>query len=117
VLLDSKLLFHHHLIIFFLSRSKRLVLYLRFFYHGQSIVVICQLVRSTLQYASPVWNSIATADANQMKAIQLRVSKLFFPQVNFNYAYALEILKLHTSQDRRQHTDAFFFFKFVFFKN
>jgi hypothetical protein len=69
-------------------------------------------VRSTLQYASVVWNFITTTDANKLERIQQMFSALsynrFLPHVHYSYAKALEYLKLHTLRKRRYRLDALF---------
>jgi hypothetical protein len=76
------------------------------------------LVRSKLEYASVVLNSITSTDANKLERIQQRFAALcfnsFFPQVHFSYSIALEQLKLHTLRMRRHRLDALFLTK-VFF--
>jgi hypothetical protein len=68
------------------------------------------LVRSKLEYASVVWNSITTTDANKLERMQQKFAALcyyrFFPHVHYGYANALEYLKLHTLRKRRYHLDA-----------
>jgi hypothetical protein len=70
------------------------------------------LVRSKLEYASVVWNSITTTDANKLECIQQKFAALccnrFLPRVHYSYANALEYLKLHTLRKRRYHLDALF---------
>jgi hypothetical protein len=70
------------------------------------------LVRSKLEYASVVWNSIATTDANKLEHIQQKFAALcynhFLPHVHYSYANALEYLKLHALHKRRYHLDALF---------
>jgi hypothetical protein len=70
------------------------------------------LVRSKLEYASVVWNSITSTDANKLECIQQRFAALcfnrFFPQVHYCYIFALEELKLHTLHMRRHRLDSLF---------
>jgi hypothetical protein len=67
------------------------------------------LVRSKLEYASVVWNSITSTDANKLEHIQQRLLKsLFFPRVHYCYALALEELKLQTLRMRRHRLDSLF---------
>jgi hypothetical protein len=70
------------------------------------------LIRSKLEYASVVLNSITTTDANKLERIQqkfaARCCNRFLPNVHYNYANALEYLKLHTLRKRRYHLDALF---------
>jgi hypothetical protein len=70
------------------------------------------LVTSKLEYASVVWNSIMTTDANKLERIQQKFAALryncFLPHVHYSYANALEYLKLHTLRKRRIHLDTLF---------
>jgi hypothetical protein len=80
------------------------------------------LVRSKLEYASVVWNSITSTDANKLERIQQKFAALcfnrFFPQIHFSYSIALEELKLHALRMRRHRLDALFltqvYFGFIF---
>jgi hypothetical protein len=68
------------------------------------------LVRSKLEYASVVWNSIMTTDANKLELIQQKFATLcynrFLPHVHYSYAEALVYLELHTLCKRRYHLHA-----------
>jgi hypothetical protein len=70
------------------------------------------LIRSELEYASVVWNSITTTDANKLERIQQKFAALcynhFLPHVHYSYANTSEYLKLHTLWKRRYHLDALF---------
>jgi hypothetical protein len=70
------------------------------------------LVRSKLEYASVVWNSIKSTDANKLERIQQRFAALRFnilpPEVHYSYSLALEELKLPTLHMRRHRLDALF---------
>jgi hypothetical protein len=70
------------------------------------------LVRSKLEYASVVWNSITSTDENKLERIQQRVAALcfnrFFPGAHYCYSLALEELKFHTLRMRRHRLDALF---------
>jgi hypothetical protein len=70
------------------------------------------LVRSKLEYASVVWNSITITDANKLERIQQKFTALcynrFLPHAHYSYANALEYLKLHTLRKRRYHLDALY---------
>jgi hypothetical protein len=69
-------------------------------------------VRSKLEYASVVWNSITTTDANILERIQQKFAALcynrFLPHVHYSFAKSLEYLKLHTLRKRSYHLDALF---------
>jgi hypothetical protein len=58
------------------------------------------LVISKLEYASVVWNSITTTDANKLERIQQKFAALCYNRllshVHYSYAKSLEYLKLHT---------------------
>jgi hypothetical protein len=71
------------------------------------------LVRSKIEYASVVWNSITSTDANKLERIQQRFAALCFkrffnPEVPYCYSFVLEELKLLTRRVRRHRLDAFF---------
>jgi hypothetical protein len=70
------------------------------------------LVRSKVEYASVVWNSITSTDAKKIGTHSAEVCALcykrFFPQVDYSYDLALDQLKLHTLHKRRCHLDALF---------
>jgi hypothetical protein len=76
------------------------------------LLLLLTLVRSKLEYASVVWNSITSTDANKLERMQQRFAALclnrFFPQVHFSYSLALEELKLHILRMRRHRLDALF---------
>jgi hypothetical protein len=103
VLLDSKLLFHHHVDYAFSQPLKILGIIptMTFYFSAfdSFLLLYVTLVRSKLEYASPVWNSIKTTDASKLQRVQRKFVALcfsrFFPQNSYNYASALEHLKLH----------------------
>jgi hypothetical protein len=70
------------------------------------------LIRSTDEYASVVWNSITSTDANKLERIQQKFAALhfncFFTHVHYSYAYASEHLILHTLSKRKYHVDKIF---------
>jgi hypothetical protein len=70
------------------------------------------LVRSKLEYASVVWNSITSTDASKLERIQQRFATLcfycFFPQVRYCCTLALQKLNLHNLRMRRHRLDAVF---------
>jgi hypothetical protein len=82
------------------------------------ITLYTTLVRPKLEYASVVWNSITSTDADKLERIQQRFAALcfnrFFPTVQFHYSPALEELKLHTLRMRRHRLDALFLLQVYF---
>jgi hypothetical protein len=64
---------------------------------------------------------MTSGDANKLDCIEQKLAALcfscFFPHVHYNYAYALEQLKLHTVCKRRYRLDAPFLFKFTLVLN
>jgi hypothetical protein len=76
-----------------------------YYYHYYYII-------SKLEYASVVWNSITTTDANKLERIQQKFAALcyyrFLPHVHYSYTNALEYLKLHALRKRRYQLDSLF---------
>jgi hypothetical protein len=76
------------------------------------------LVISKLEYASLVWNSIASTDSNILERIQQKFVSLrydpFFPHVHYSYTYALECLQIYTLRKRSYHFNALFHIKVYF---
>jgi hypothetical protein len=74
------------------------------------LTLYISLVRSTLEYASVIWNSITSTDANKLERIQQRFAALcfnpFLPGAHYCYSLVLEDLKLHTLRMRRHRLDA-----------
>jgi hypothetical protein len=116
VFTDSKLHFHNHVDYIFSQCIKLLGLVRAITFPFSSIgslyMLYCTLIRSKLEYASVVWNSVTTADANKLERIQQKFAALcynrFLPQVHYTYSNALEHLKLHTLHERRDHLNALF---------
>jgi hypothetical protein len=70
------------------------------------------LVRPKVEYASVVWNSVTSTDANNLERIQRKFMAIcfrrFFHKVDYSYDSALDQLNLHTLEKRRHHADALF---------
>jgi hypothetical protein len=116
VCLDSKLFFHDHIHFVFSQCIKLLGLIRSATFNYSTLecmfVLYLTLVRSKVEYASVVWNSITSTDANKLERIQQKFTaicfKRFFPQANYCYDFALELLNLQTLRKRRYHIDALF---------
>jgi hypothetical protein len=66
-----------------------------------------------LEYASVVWNSITSTDANKLEGIQQKFTSVcfysFFPCFAYNYTVSLEKIGLHSLRKKRYYLDAIFF--------
>ena len=71
------------------------------------------LVRSKLEQVSSVCNNVMATNANKLERVQWQLAALYFTcfssHIPWNYACALQLLKLHTSQVRKLHCDVLFF--------
>jgi hypothetical protein len=68
-----------------------------------------------MEYASVVWNSITSSDANKLERIQQKFASVcfyrFFLHVAYNYIVALQKLCLHSLRKRRYYLDDLFLFR------
>jgi hypothetical protein len=89
---------------------------LQIFLRGMFVLYFTS-VRSKLEYASEVWNSITSTDANKLEPIQQKFASVcfyrFLPHVPYIYTNDLAKLNLQTSRKRRQDLMHFFFFRYV----
>jgi hypothetical protein len=116
VFIHVKLHFHDHVNYIFSHCIKLLGLARSITFNFSSLECILRLcitfVRSKLEYASVIWNSITSTYTNKLERIQQRFAapcfNRFFPQVHYCYSIALENLKLHTLLMRRHHLDTLF---------
>jgi hypothetical protein len=92
VFIDSKLHFHNHVDYIFSQCMKLFGLVrtitLPFSSTGSLYMLYYTLIRSKLEYASIVWNSVITTDANKLEHIQQKFAALcynrFFPPSPFH---------------------------------
>jgi hypothetical protein len=82
VFTDSKLHFHNHVDYIFSQCIKLLGLVRAITFPFSSIgslyMLYCTLSRSKLEYASVVWNSVTTTDANKVERIQQKFAALCY---------------------------------------
>jgi hypothetical protein len=110
VFIAAKLHFHDHVNYIFSQRVKLLGIVRSITFNLSSSQCLFRLhtalVRSKMEYASVVWNSITSTDANKLGRIQQKFAALcsnrFFAQVHYGYFLALEALRLPTLHIRRQ---------------
>ena len=77
------------------------------------LLLYVTLVRPVLECAPPVWSRIMATDAiklerNERKFAFLCFKRFFPPLIDYNYSYALEILKLDALKVKGQQVDAVF---------
>jgi hypothetical protein len=114
---DAKLHFHGHVNHICSDCIKLLALIRSITLHFSSpecmLRLYMTLVRSKIECASVVWNSITSTDANKLEHIQQRFAALCFKrlpnhEVPYCYSFVLEELQLITLCVRRHRLDAFF---------
>ncbi|PNF35360.1 hypothetical protein B7P43_G02582 [Cryptotermes secundus] len=116
VYLDSELHFHDHVNFIFSQCIKMLGIIhsITFNYStlGCMFILYFTLVRSKVEYASVVWNSITSTDGNKLERIQQKFTALCFKRCFSSSRLLLRFcfrqLKLHTLHKRRYHLDALF---------
>ena len=70
--------------------------------HTDLIIIYCSVIRSILEYASPVWADLPDYLCSHLETIQKRALKIIFP--GEPYCEALKTSKLKTLKCRREET-------------
>jgi hypothetical protein len=115
--LDSKIYFHTHVDYVF-SQSVRMLGLIRTIAYSfstldSSFILYITLVRSKLECACTVWNSITSTDAKKLESIQRKFVAIcqhrFFTHGHVTYEDFLKFIKLRSLHGRRLYQDALFF--------
>ena len=67
--------------------------------HTDLITIYCSVIRSVLEYASPVWAALPDYLSSHLESVQKRALKIIFPDIS--YYEALQSSKIKTLECRR----------------
>ena len=67
--------------------------------HTDLITIYCSVIRSILEYASPVWAALPDYLSSHLESVQKRALKIIFPDIS--YYEALQTSKIKTLECRR----------------
>jgi hypothetical protein len=120
VFFDSKLYFHKHAVSLFYECIHILSLIRSVTFRLSSLdwlyVLYFTLVRSKLEYASVVRNSITSTDATKLDHMQQKFASdsfcRLYHHIPYSHTFGLEKLSLPSSRKRRHHLVALFFVHF-----
>jgi hypothetical protein len=113
---DSKLYFHQ-LVNYLFSHALKLLELIRTITFSFStldslLMLYFALVRSKLEYAFVVWNSVTNTDSNKLEHIQRKFAALchsrFFRDMEYYYINILDMNNLRSLHTRHHHIDALF---------
>ena len=91
VIISQDLTWKEHVLYIVSKACKRLFVIYQLIRSGISvadvIAIYCSLIRSVLEYCSPVWHcGLSSGQSTEIESVQKRVLKIIFPDLSYNNA-------------------------------